>query len=1334
MKIRSLCLLAALCLPVLHAENLIINGDMKQNSGWRIWGSAPMQKEIRSKILTYPNAGPKQERVLQINDICDDHNPYAINFVFPPAIQKGQKYLLKFRANARQGQVFHVVMMGEIAQTATTPGKYLGGPSKTFTGTGKWQEYSHVFRDIPAGTNKLGVAFSPFPMSSDNTKKGVLLLTDVSMQQDTSPDPVDPRTLFGKLKITSRDLCINTALVTDGKPAVTIVGDRKLARILADAIKTKTGVTISVTDKDPGKGNVITIGSRDRNDFVSTLYNYHYTLLDAKYPGKGGYEVRSLHNPFGDKRNIILCGGSTEAGDLTAVQHLTQKIQALPAGKNLTLGYMADVKLDPAYKVPENARDAILWEESVSYKNRGYFGWNSLSKNLALFYVTGKKQYADEFLRLAFPKDKATEKELFERDGEAYKDDFSDPIKSVYHYCGIMMILYWDLVEESPVWTEADRKKINEAFYRQLHYTLTKNDYTNPYKFANTRVKRGIDRHTDWEGAGLYAVARYFNKYFPCPEGPEAIRLVQNFMDPRFEDLCYGTTSRFWAHSNMEPDFFYAVLSGDRRYINNFAIKEYARDLLITGNWENRPENKRSRDSNWDASPLCSLLQIAYLTQDDAFVKIAETLPLDKNCFRLGQSFYPAKPYGRNRAEEANGRWDAYRGAAWKLEPAPPFPVEYVRNVMSYHDSTDDTGDFWFYDTSYAPGLREVARSLAIYRLRIDGIPVLNGHGNTMRLYADGASVAPQPYYAKVLNYGVSGPFVYAEALVPNCDDFDWKRTAILRKRQYMVLIDELTPVRDLKTGEFYNDFIRPFGEINRWEALVATNEHQLSLSRDGRSRKYLFSTTWDTKQFTVPLPWTTSPMTLRMFGMKTDWKKGDTIKFVTIIRPGDALATPSTAQDGETVALALPEPAMFRWTADGMELLTADGKLTSCPGIWKYTAGNSVPEQQVRKMLAQRQIPASAAAAVAAPAPVKQQQLKQKILSGKNITVNGKPYTILAGGKKLFVLDEKLQTVLQKTVASDIGVVDHQASQGRIIIGCRDEKVLAIDLNGKELWSFTSQMHPQLLKFGPYWHKSAIPGIRSLLVASWPDGREQIFIGSAGTLEILDADGRFVDRKYIQFGPVSDLYMQKEPARLWCLRRTGGWPVSMTLTPDMKIQNKAMLTDAKGVGMNTFGFNSIGKRFIIARGDKLYGDFSGTQNRVMLWNQQGKVLAHANLGTANTAFSGPFGEKNHTGDLFQYFDVLPDGTVCAATNRERVFFWTPDLKLKNMLLLPGIPTCGTTDGQAVYTGLNDGRIVKAEQNGTITTVGTLPAKVQYIHFRDGRLLAGDHVGNIAIW
>ena len=132
---------------------------------------------------------------------------------------------------------------------------------------------------------------------------------------------------------------------------------------------------------------------------------------------------------------------------------------------------------------------------------------------------------------------------------------------------------------------------------------------------------------------------------------------------------------RFARHEDELKWLYMELYHGDRKAWEYFTG-------MLQRMWENRPENKRSRDSTWDASPLCSLLQIAYLTQDDAFVKVMESLPLDKNCFRLGQSFYPAAPYGRNRAEEANGRWDAYRGAAWKLVPAPPFPVEYVRKFL----------------------------------------------------------------------------------------------------------------------------------------------------------------------------------------------------------------------------------------------------------------------------------------------------------------------------------------------------------------------------------------------------------------------------------------------------------------------------------------------------------------------------------------------------------------------------------------------------------------------------------------------------------------------------
>ena len=42
-----------MCLSVLcMADNMLVNGDMKNDKGWMIWGSAPTDPALRSKILT----------------------------------------------------------------------------------------------------------------------------------------------------------------------------------------------------------------------------------------------------------------------------------------------------------------------------------------------------------------------------------------------------------------------------------------------------------------------------------------------------------------------------------------------------------------------------------------------------------------------------------------------------------------------------------------------------------------------------------------------------------------------------------------------------------------------------------------------------------------------------------------------------------------------------------------------------------------------------------------------------------------------------------------------------------------------------------------------------------------------------------------------------------------------------------------------------------------------------------------------------------------------------------------------------------------------------------
>ena len=85
-----------------------------------------------------------------------------------------------------------------------------------------------------------------------------------------------------------------------------------------------------------------------------------------------------------------------------------------------------------------------------------------VSKNMALYYMTDEEKYLKEFLRLAFP-DITAIKEIEEYDGERIENK-KDPLAVPYHYSANMMILLWDLIEESPLLSDEERLNITNAF------------------------------------------------------------------------------------------------------------------------------------------------------------------------------------------------------------------------------------------------------------------------------------------------------------------------------------------------------------------------------------------------------------------------------------------------------------------------------------------------------------------------------------------------------------------------------------------------------------------------------------------------------------------------------------------------------------------------------------------------------------------------------------------------------------------------------------------------------------------------------------------------------
>ncbi len=211
------------------------------------------------------------------------------------------------------------------------------------------------------------------------------------MKFDSIPDPNTP--VYENLK----ELYLNTKLIDGYKPAITIVTPNLYfveGLAIAKTVEMITGVSIPVLNSDsveiniPIDRNLILLGNRSTNNVIGALFDRAYTFLDLKYPGSGGYVVRSLHNPFGNGKNVLFTGGSDLNGVKLATASLIKFIEASKVKPgSLSVNYLAEIKLGAEYSLPPDLKDIGIWEASERYKSSGYFGWNKISKNMALFYM-----------------------------------------------------------------------------------------------------------------------------------------------------------------------------------------------------------------------------------------------------------------------------------------------------------------------------------------------------------------------------------------------------------------------------------------------------------------------------------------------------------------------------------------------------------------------------------------------------------------------------------------------------------------------------------------------------------------------------------------------------------------------------------------------------------------------------------------------------------------------------------------------------------------------------------------------------------------------------------
>jgi hypothetical protein len=796
---RALCLLtvAAAVLVLAPAASAEVSPNLLQNpsfeggvqangapTGWGLYGTPGPTSRV--KLVDTPDTGANA-LLLEDGDMATE-----IGVSQTVAVKGG----LTYQASVRVRRVGEESPAGAYLQL-----RFL--PSQQFAQTGLSAASALAYNTVSVTlTAPEGTTHATLYLYTHRDPTPKVMVDNVSLVSGVEPppgavvvpEPVPP--VYSKLK----DLHLTTALVSADKPAVSIVTSSRyqaLAESLQQAIAARTGVKVSIESDTsqaavtPIKGNLIALGNRNTNRLIDQLYNEYYCLLDLKYPGPGGYNVRSLHNPYGNGYNVVLVGASDDEGMQLATQDCAKRIaeSSLENG-NLSLGWLMDLKLGAGITPTRDLKSIETWEASKGYGSSGYFGWNCISKHMAMYYMTGDTWHAREALRLAFPDAKA-KRDISETDGEMIENK-DDPLAGPYHYNAHMMILYWDLIEESPVFTDEERLKVTNAFSRQLTHRKDEGVY------RLTTVPGSVgSRHGQYSAVSLYCLGRYFEKYYPNPIWAQCVRGSMLHFAPLAEHAWVAgeNDNLFWYNTAIAPVFTYMALSGDRRALEAGSAQRLLRgqEILLSGLQPDWALNSAAMDY---------LHKAAYFTGDGRWLTYRDRTGVDLKVFRVGQSYWPGDELKPALPTDLVGKWTVnyLPEQHWEQRNNGFKPSESFY-FGSYRSAPDSTGDFTLVD-GFNGASRNPYHTLAILELRLGGTTILKGYRNQVLTKADGM-VEPQTAMDAALRWcDVVGETAALVGEVPKASFANWRRSLVQRTGRYALVVDELTFRTDSRNME----------------------------------------------------------------------------------------------------------------------------------------------------------------------------------------------------------------------------------------------------------------------------------------------------------------------------------------------------------------------------------------------------------------------------------------------------------------------------------------------------------------------------------------------------
>jgi len=386
----------------------------------------------------------------------------------------------------------------------------------------------------------------------------------------------------------------DTVLVQDGAVLTTIVaatGDAALneaARTVATAIATDVPILDEsrVLDlsmdirQDLRQRHLVLVGNAHDNRAVLRLHDLEMAKADSTYPGRNGWIVRVLVDPWGTGRNIVIVAGSDNAGTAMAAQQFAAAVEDRDRARSLPWAWRFQSGTDKSEQPLHRRRkfseaEWTKFHRSVVFADQPIAFYPSLALSAAIkagraYAASGGREEVQRF-RTAL--------------GELRKlGDRIEPMRKL-EFLLKDLVTAWEHLEADPDISETEREEI--ARYLFFVGTLFESKYWNNEAPTQTKNLCATTNHISNGNLGYLKLGLYLRRR--CSLGTDASARVDTWVanadllfdaqDDSYRSACDANGYQWWTNKHM---LMYALWRPDMDLFWNGNMRLLADSVFAT--------------------------------------------------------------------------------------------------------------------------------------------------------------------------------------------------------------------------------------------------------------------------------------------------------------------------------------------------------------------------------------------------------------------------------------------------------------------------------------------------------------------------------------------------------------------------------------------------------------------------------------------------------------------------------------------------------------------------------------------------------------------------------